>query len=1325
MPFGPDPRDTQNAIIGDPGARPVAPEVPEGPEPSALSTMTAGLRQTNIVSAAYERVTTPDPDLPDAPEGWDAADNLQGFEAHAWDLVSARTPSELEGRKQRILSEDADRETLRRAGWSGTGAQVVGSILDPTFMLSLAVPESLLAKGILATRAKAAAAHGIAGAALSEIGLQSMQESRTAGESALNVGAAGLLSGVLGHVISRVPGSELAAVRDVIDTEFRQASTVGAASSRPNLTLEQSTIARGGETLSKAISKTPLIRTDLDVLMNAESVEGREALAEIADIAQMTNANAQGISSPVSAENAVSRHEGRVANFIDSSKQDWVTYTQRVPKGEATRMDETTFFTAIARAARNGDTSGIPEVDKAARTLRSEVFQPLWDDAISLGLYDDPVKAAQKRATDKAVDKYVRVETRQQYANYSAGKNVANDRTGFMRKLDEELENPKTPALQAIKDVQTQLDDVAERARQGLSTIDHTVEIGESRTRELIDTATKKFEQDMAALSATKTGTTGGFDIGKKLLPIVKARSELRTAIRAVTQVRREALRTAATMKARTDASVAAAEKIKALREEFKAAVEAPRQALREAKAKARVAARARAEGADKATVNATRKAARKQIKLARQFERQLAQAREAGKAEARSAAAMAKDIRTQAAKERKELRGTVSSLREREYEKFAGPNRPLTRRRFGKEAAKGESKDPHVQAVTKLLREKDSGQLAGRVTVPKVDPRYINKLMNDKSYFTRMYDRERIRANRAEWDSRLGKWFSRSSDADPEEIRAAVDDATDKIMGNDVGLANFATRISTPKAGPLNDRTLDIPSDMIEEFLVNDPTKVARAYTRELAPQVELAKRGLDDEGFKQVLQNITDKYNIMKAEATDKLSGKALNKRIDALKTEQTKVQEALIRVRYRVLGKAGLMSPTASVNERRAVMAARGWRNWVAATRLGGTAATGGLMDLAKITAQYGFAPTMAKLTKLAVSPEFRAYAKKEGRRAGSVIEVALAKRISAVYEGAMTEGWTDKMAHGLYKYTGLNHIMDFNRTLNAVMFEDTMLKYAAKVAKGGKLPQYTRARLASLGLGDAEMKEIAEEVAANGGKLDGVRVSGSALWKNKELADRYDAAILKDSHITIQQPGAADRVWWMDSETGKFIGQLKSFALSAPTRLTAGGAQMAGQGAYGASARFFGFMLMGGYLTHTLRQVVAGRKPKTEPGAAFNEAITESGMLGILPDIVSPPLRLFGPKLGLETSARYTDRNVFASYGGPALGAAQDVYTAATNSADGGVSAKDVHAMRRLVPWQNHFLFRRAINGLEGELSEALDLKDSTQQSLTDRVTETTE
>lgn len=602
-------------------------------------------------------------------------------------------------------------------------------------------------------------------------------------------------------------------------------------------------------------------------------------------------------------------------------------------------------------------------------------------------------------------------------------------------------------------------------------------------------------------------------------------------------------------------------------------------------------------------------------------------------------------------------------------------------------------------------------------------------EVVGAESYFRRMYDRNVIRRNRREWDSILTRHFMRRG-VDYAEARSISEQVTRRILGADVGEANFNIRTHVANAGPLHERVLDIPDEFIKQFLENNPLKVAGAYVRELGAQLEVTKR-FGDKDMKGAFDRVRDEYDVLRervrASDPEKAAMGDVSKKLSQLEEQERETLQALTRIRDRIYGRAGRLGSDAGEGTRRAVMAARNWRNIVAAGKLGMTAITGGLNDFSRIVAQYGFMPTMTKLAKLVSSKEFRDLSRAQARRLGAAVEVSLSRRVNTVSDGAITEGWSQKLADGVFKYSGLNHITDFQRMLSATLLEDEVLKAAAEVAAGKTLPKWTRTRLASLGLDENAFRRINEQVAKHGGEVDGVRVSGSADWDDAELAEIYDAAILKESRTTVMEPGVADKVWWMDKETGKVLGQLKGFSLASTMKLTAAPVQMAGQRQYGKAARFVGTMMVGGYLVHALRQVAAGKQPTTDVQGAVFEAFTESGLGGVMPDLISPIARSpIGRKLTggiIGESAKFSDRNIAGAYLGPAAGTGQDAIELFFNRTANGMSASDLHLLRRLLPYNNLWYMRRAINALEGETAEALNLKGAEVGTFGERFLET--
>jgi len=976
MPVIQDPRYT-GGLVGPPRTLPEQPEEPESP--ALLDTLAAASRQATIAGAGYERlIGNPDPDDDGTPPGYDPLDDIQGYEDFAEVFADATSPSDVVGRKRRIDAERQDRETLRRAGLGGPVAEIGLNLLDPSFLVAVAVPELALAKAGRVGRAIQTGFEGATVGATYETAQQLLQETRTAEESAFTIGGGALLGGLLGSVTRRVPAAERVAVTDALRAEAGQIrSEVGAASAAASTTLERESFAAGGDRLARTAGAIPLTETDLQKIMRAESLEARQLVQELADVPGILGKNLVGDPTPHSVEALVVRSEGVVADFADVLRRQWATYRQRVGRGARVTRDE--FNAAVSAASRRLDASPIPEAAEAARFLRSRVFDPWKNQAQELGLL------------------------------------------------------PK----------------------------------------------------DVEALAAD--------------------------------------------------------------------------------------------------------------------------------------------------------------------------------------------------------------------------------------SYFRRMYDRDAIRRGRRDWDDLLTRHFQ-GKGADYAEARGLADDITRRILGLDRGLANFNVRTEVPDAGPLHDRVLDIRDELLERYLVNDPLKVATAYVRELAPQVEMVRR-FGDKDLVPSVQKVRDEYAILREQA--KQAGEGAD-RLDTLAREERDVTDALLRIRDRLYGRAGMMTAETSSGQRTMVDALRGWRNLVAAAKLGSTAVTGGTQDLARIVAQYGFAPTMKRLAKFATSPTVRHLSRANARRLGVATEVALARRVQVAADGAITEGWTEKLANLTYSASGLNHVTDLWRTLAATLIEDRILSAAASVATKHGLDPVTRTHLASMGLGLDDLRAIHQNAKHIGKNVEGVRTSGSQYWLDFELADRYDAAIIKEARMSVMQPGVADRVWWADGEVGKTLGQLKSFTLSAPMRLTMQPVQMLGQRRYAAAARFTGLLLAGGYLSHVFRQVWAGKTPATDPAHALNEAFAESGLGGILPEMVSPWARRFGL---LSESARYSDRNVTSAFGGPAVGSFVDAYDVLYNRSQGGMSARDLQAVRRLLPLQNLWWLRRAINALEGETAEALGLEGATAQTFAERMVET--
>src|SRR5690606_12221483 len=127
-------------------------------------------------------------------------ESVAGYEPFIEKLAAARNAEELSAIKRQIDREQQDRDILAQAGASGILASFAAGTLDPVNFIPVG---GIIYRGIRTgatiggLTARAALASTMA-ASVAESGLQASQRSRPLEESALAVGGAAIVGGILG-----------------------------------------------------------------------------------------------------------------------------------------------------------------------------------------------------------------------------------------------------------------------------------------------------------------------------------------------------------------------------------------------------------------------------------------------------------------------------------------------------------------------------------------------------------------------------------------------------------------------------------------------------------------------------------------------------------------------------------------------------------------------------------------------------------------------------------------------------------------------------------------------------------------------------------------------------------------------------------------------------------------------------------------------------------------------------------------------------------------------------------------------------------------------
>ncbi len=419
MPFfvdGQDPRD-----FGQPPAEPAAPDPFAQPAPGAE--WAAALRLQNPIVSAYSgfhaSAAPADPD-------WNPLSVIRGTPYEQYylrDFLGDRNREDTTARMAAIASEQKNRETLEGAGWAGTVASVASGFTDP-FMYLPVVGEA--ARGVsiardVATTAGRMALTGALSAGASEAALAASQQTRSPAEAIGNIASATLLMGLLGSagaMLTRGESAGAARALDAMRSDLGHAPADLAAEVNPAVGLPADAGAAASDTRTLKLKNygvpdwlksTPYAGPAAEAIggvfnkfsptlrvFSSESVVAKRAMADLAETPLVFEDNAAGVPTSFGAPpldrliKVQSRQLRMAAN--DALEKAFVDYrygAQPPPmpimaagladvRGLApSMMSFGDFKTAVHEALYSGDVHPIPQVQRAAQDLRSQVFDPV------------------------------------------------------------------------------------------------------------------------------------------------------------------------------------------------------------------------------------------------------------------------------------------------------------------------------------------------------------------------------------------------------------------------------------------------------------------------------------------------------------------------------------------------------------------------------------------------------------------------------------------------------------------------------------------------------------------------------------------------------------------------------------------------------------------------------------------------------------------------------------------------------------------------------------------------------------------------------------
>jgi hypothetical protein len=495
------------SVPDDPGLRAPLGQTPVTPEPVTDRLLGAAFRQSNVVVSAIQAMRNSGPFTPE--DNYTALPDIKDtsyFDKHATRFAASASRAETDSIKRQIDQEEADRKVLEASGGLGMIAGMVAGTLDPTMLLPGRVAVGAVKEGGAFLRGALEVGGAMAAQSTAqEIGLHASQQTRTAGESAINVASATLLGALLGGtaVSMLARGGRYEATLAALDRDRAEmaAHATGEPTKPPtNITenipgappiapdtlppsagvgMESTVGAAATDTRTlqpvSAFGLEKLPTDPMSRLVNSPSLAARRSAVDLAEPTGRFVENLEGIPTTAGpsldrlARLAINQTKVAVGDTLDrlwkdlrfagedapwfARARDAIGSLDRPP--ELPNFDQ--FKAQVSEALRNGDQHAIPQVQEAAQFIRKTLFDPWKERAIKAGLLPEDI--APKTADSylqRVYNKQAIAAQRPEFVNTvlswlqgdQATKAAAKDRlSGYSRQL--EMAEKRIAALEA------------------------------------------------------------------------------------------------------------------------------------------------------------------------------------------------------------------------------------------------------------------------------------------------------------------------------------------------------------------------------------------------------------------------------------------------------------------------------------------------------------------------------------------------------------------------------------------------------------------------------------------------------------------------------------------------------------------------------------------------------------------------------------------------------------------------------------------------------------------------------------------------------------
>ena len=533
------------------------------------------------------------------------------------------------------------------------------------------------------------------------------------------------------------------------------------------------------------------------------------------------------------------------------------------------------------------------------------------------------------------------------------------------------------------------------------------------------------------------------------------------------------------------------------------------------------------------------------------------------------------------------------------------------------------------------LMADIEAARLAGNALEVTRLEKQLAKLQMEgvtpntaSSYVPRIYRIDKIMENPQKFLSIIESYAKAQLRMSSSEAKKFANDVLDTVTRQKpyLDLEGATEGLDWVKrASGIQARTLEIPDEMIEEFLENDIETLVRHHVKTMGMDIEIARR-YGDVNMQSVLDDVAEEYKKLMDEAPTPEARADLAK---ALERDITDIRG----LRDRLRGTYGASKDPHALSSR----FVRVMKSFNVLAGMG-SAMISSVPDVARIVMVEGLSNAYRKGFMTLFDEQAAAVArmsKDELSKAAVGVDATLGLRAHAMSDVGDLFGSRYGLERGLNKATGMfflfNGLNLWNQALKEMAGNVTMLRMTESIMKPWtRLSASEKEKLLKNGIDRQSHMRMQNLIKEHGMQVNDEWVPNTDAWNDSAMRLAFRNALNQNVERIIITPGAGDRALWTSTEFGSLMTQFKSYGQGAMVRMATAGLQEK-DGAFWQGA----FLIVGmAAMINEIKRAQYGMDKEEDFDQKLINAVDRSGILGWAMDVNNAVEKISDQKLGMR-------------------------------------------------------------------------------------------